>query len=97
MKGPVYSKVIDTVCEQSQVDFEEGGIDQGTLELLKSVRRRPSNSKPLFELQVRFVNFSRFSSCFLPCHNFKSNHLVLTRYGHDGRDGSRSRAQKADF
>jgi hypothetical protein len=34
----VYGKVIDAVCEQSQVDFEEGGIDQGTLELLKSVR-----------------------------------------------------------
>ena len=37
MQGGVYNKIVDAVCEQSQVDFEEGGIDQGTLELLKSV------------------------------------------------------------
>jgi hypothetical protein len=43
-QGPVYSKVIDAVCEQSQVDFEEGGIDQGTLELLKSVCRIPTTA-----------------------------------------------------
>ena len=37
-QGAVYAKVIDAVCESSQVDFEEGGVDQGTLELLRSVR-----------------------------------------------------------
>jgi len=43
-QGGVYSKVIDAVCEQSQVDFEEGGIDQGTLELLKSVCHIPTTA-----------------------------------------------------
>lgn len=51
--------VIDAVCEQSQVNFEEGGIDQGTLELLKSVRRFPSCQTPcsslLFRLYISFL------------------------------------------
>lgn len=29
--------MIQVVCEQSQVDFEEGGVDESTLKLLKSV------------------------------------------------------------
>lgn len=29
--------MIKVVCEQSQVDFEEGGVDESTLKLLKSV------------------------------------------------------------
>lgn len=33
----MYAKVIKEVCEQSQVDFEEGGVDQSTLEMLKTV------------------------------------------------------------
>ena len=33
----MYAKVIQEVCDQSQVDFEEGGVDPGTLEKLKSV------------------------------------------------------------
>ena len=36
-QGEVYDKVIKVVCEQSQVDFEEGGVDESTLKLLKSV------------------------------------------------------------
>ncbi|KAK5950839.1 hypothetical protein OHC33_008222 [Knufia fluminis] len=31
----VYAKVIKDVCEASRVDFEEGGVDLGALELLK--------------------------------------------------------------
>jgi len=37
VQGDVYDKVIKVVCEQSQVDFEEGGVDESTLKLLKSV------------------------------------------------------------
>jgi hypothetical protein len=60
MQGPVYSKVIDAVCEQSQVDFEEGGIDQGTLDLLKSVRRFPSCRTPCSSCKFRL-----YISCIL--------------------------------
>ena len=34
----MYAKVIKDVCEASRVDFEEGGVDLGALELLKQVR-----------------------------------------------------------
>ena len=43
-QGDVYDKVIKVVCEQSQVDFEEGGVDESTLKLLKSVRELHSAS-----------------------------------------------------
>ncbi|KAF7509750.1 hypothetical protein GJ744_007445 [Endocarpon pusillum] len=33
--GQVYSKIIDEVCDASQIDFEEGGVDSETLKLLK--------------------------------------------------------------
>ena len=33
----MYQKIIEEVCDQSQQDFEEGGVDQATLELLKTV------------------------------------------------------------
>jgi hypothetical protein len=56
----VYGRVIDQVCEQSQVDFEEGGIDQSTLELLKSVRTFSTLSDILLELQIEIVYFLCF-------------------------------------
>lgn len=34
----MYAKVIRDVCENSRTDFEEGGVDLSTLELLQSVR-----------------------------------------------------------
>ncbi|KAI1609664.1 transcription initiation factor TFIIA large subunit [Exophiala viscosa] len=34
--GDVYAKVINDVCEQSRQDFEEGGVELATLDLLKS-------------------------------------------------------------
>ncbi|EXJ66350.1 uncharacterized protein A1O5_10502 [Cladophialophora psammophila CBS 110553] len=34
--GDVYAKVINDVCEASRQDFEEGGVELATLELLKS-------------------------------------------------------------
>ena len=33
----VYDRVIQEVCEASQVDFEEGGVDQQTLEEMRTV------------------------------------------------------------
>jgi hypothetical protein len=33
----VYSRIIDEVCDASQIDFEEGGVDAETLKLLKQV------------------------------------------------------------
>lgn len=36
----MYSKIIDEVCDASQVDFEEGGVDADTLKLLKQVSNR---------------------------------------------------------
>lgn len=33
--GGVYSKIIDEVCDSSQIDFEEGGVHSETLQLLK--------------------------------------------------------------
>lgn len=35
----MYDRVIREVCDASQVDFEEGGVDQQTLEDLKKVRQ----------------------------------------------------------
>ncbi|KAH8698829.1 transcription factor IIA, alpha/beta subunit [Talaromyces proteolyticus] len=34
--GTVYDRVIQEVCEASQVDFEEGGVDQTTLEEMRT-------------------------------------------------------------
>ncbi|CRG89302.1 WD repeat-containing protein slp1 [Talaromyces islandicus] len=34
--GTVYDRVIQDVCEASQVDFEEGGVDQQTLEEMRA-------------------------------------------------------------
>ncbi|KIW40533.1 hypothetical protein, variant [Exophiala oligosperma] len=34
--GDVYAKVISDVCDQSRQDFEEGGVELATLELLKA-------------------------------------------------------------
>ncbi|ETI19764.1 hypothetical protein G647_08777 [Cladophialophora carrionii CBS 160.54] len=36
MQGEVYAKVINDVCEASRQDFEEGGVELATLDLLKS-------------------------------------------------------------
>ena len=36
-QGQVYSRIIDQVCDASQTDFEEGGVDSDTLKLLKQV------------------------------------------------------------
>ena len=36
-QGQVYDKVIHEVCEASRVDFEEGGVDQQTLEEMRRV------------------------------------------------------------
>ncbi|KIX07872.1 uncharacterized protein Z518_02526 [Rhinocladiella mackenziei CBS 650.93] len=35
-QGDVYAKVINDVCEHSRQDFEEGGVELATLDLLKS-------------------------------------------------------------
>lgn len=37
----VYDRVIQEVCEASQVDFEEGGVDQQTLEEMRRVSHQP--------------------------------------------------------
>lgn len=37
LQSQVYSKIIDEVCDASQIDFEEGGVDSETLKLLKQV------------------------------------------------------------
>ena len=34
----VYQQIISDVVEASRVDFEEGGVDEGTLEDLRKVR-----------------------------------------------------------
>lgn len=36
-QGTVYDRVIQEVCEASRVDFEEGGVDQQTLEEMRMV------------------------------------------------------------
>ena len=36
-QGTVYDRVIQEVCGASQVDFEEGGVDQQTLEEMRTV------------------------------------------------------------
>lgn len=36
-KGDVYAKVIKEVCDASRIDFEEGGVDSSTLELMQTV------------------------------------------------------------
>lgn len=33
----MFDKVIQEVCDSSQIDFEEGGVDQQTLEDLRKV------------------------------------------------------------
>lgn len=38
VQGTVYDHVIQEVCAASQVDFEEGGVDQQTLEEMRTVR-----------------------------------------------------------
>jgi hypothetical protein len=38
-QGTVFERVIREVCEASQVDFEEGGVDQHTLEEMKTVSK----------------------------------------------------------
>ncbi|OCT49856.1 transcription initiation factor TFIIA large subunit [Cladophialophora carrionii] len=40
MQGDVYAKVINDVCEASRQDFEEGGVELATLDLLKSPLER---------------------------------------------------------
>ena len=37
LQGELYNKVIQAVVEASQVDFEEGGVDQKALEVLRQV------------------------------------------------------------
>ena len=37
-QGEVYAKVIVEVCKQSRPDFEDGGVDESVLDLLRSVR-----------------------------------------------------------
>ena len=37
IQGGVYAKIIQDVLEASQVDFEEGGVDQSTLDKLRKV------------------------------------------------------------
>lgn len=39
-QGAIFAKVIDEVIESCQNDFEEGGVEPGTLEELKKVRGR---------------------------------------------------------
>ena len=39
IQGTVFERVIQEVCESSQVDFEESGVDQQTLEDLRQVSR----------------------------------------------------------
>lgn len=36
-QGEVYAKVINDVCEHSRQDFEEGGVELATLDLLRAV------------------------------------------------------------
>lgn len=36
-QGTVFEKVIQEVCDSSQVDFEESGVDQKTLHDLRDV------------------------------------------------------------
>jgi len=38
-QGEVYAKVINDVCEHSRQDFEEGGVELATLDMLKLVRQ----------------------------------------------------------
>lgn len=38
MQGTVFERVIQEVCDASQVDFEESGVDQQTLVDLRKVR-----------------------------------------------------------
>jgi hypothetical protein len=40
-KGDVYGRVINDVCDASRQDFEEGGVELATLDLLKSVGDYP--------------------------------------------------------
>lgn len=37
LQGVVFDRVIQEVCDSSQIDFEEGGVDQQTLEDLRKV------------------------------------------------------------
>ncbi|GAA5231390.1 hypothetical protein GCM10025794_36040 [Massilia kyonggiensis] len=40
MQGTVFDRVIQEVCDASQVDFEESGVDQQTLIDLRKVGSR---------------------------------------------------------
>jgi hypothetical protein len=62
-QGDVYAKVIGDVCEASSKDFEEGGVELATLELLRSVSHfwhQPAHG------------FLSIASSKLACTNIKS-------------------------
>lgn len=48
-QGPIYQRIIADVIENSQVDFEESGVDRATLEELREV----SATVCIFELSLR--------------------------------------------
>lgn len=71
-QGDVYAKVINDVCEHSRQDFEEGGVELATLDLLRSVSRRFSHhckSRPfaLHHQKHLFGKLRHLASIFRNC------------------------------
>ena len=85
------------MCEQSQVDFEEGGIDQGVLELLKSVGHFSMLLNRSFRAAPPFFNLS---PC-LPVSRIPGADCKLAlnfnMRGDDGRDSGQQGPLKDDF
>lgn len=64
-QGDVYAKVINDVCDASRQDFEEGGVELATLDLLKSVSK--FHRQPCITLLVPCIIKSSCVKSPAPC------------------------------
>ncbi|KAL2350376.1 hypothetical protein BJ546DRAFT_444247 [Cryomyces antarcticus] len=85
--GGVYQKIIQEVIAQSQNDFEESGVDQGTLSQLQDVRIFPiclPTGRMFVHIDVDDETFSlrfsilRSSSCRSACRGSKRGHTSVS-------------------
>jgi hypothetical protein len=64
-KGDVYARVINDVCDASRQDFEEGGVELATLDLLKSV------GGPLLQFQCLLSSFHHQNCMYVMASTFE--------------------------
>jgi hypothetical protein len=96
MQGNVYHRIIQDVIQNSQVDFEEAGVDGSTLEELKQVRAHFLFSRMSFDVLYPTKDMGFISPLSYPPVIFVVRH-VATSAGHTILLASRAHLRIFDF